>query len=55
MGITRIEKATPTPTATPTATQCKHKHWRIYQSLGYRECDQCKIQKPIFNVIRHQR
>ena len=30
-------------------------HWRVYNSLGYRECDRCKEQRPIFNDIRHQR
>jgi hypothetical protein len=41
--------------ALPDATNCKHEHWRVYQSLGYRECDKCKQQKPIFNVVKHQR
>jgi hypothetical protein len=41
--------------ALPDATNCKHDHWRVYQSLGYRECDRCKARRAIFNDIRHQR
>ena len=37
------------------AMQCNHEHWRIYNSLGYRECDKCKERRPIFNVVKHQR
>lgn len=39
----------------PVQTKCNHAHWRVYQSLGYRECDQCGEKRPIFNVIKHQR
>jgi hypothetical protein len=50
----KVQKVEPIR-ALPDATNCKHDHWRIYQSLGYRECDKCKQQKPIFNVVKHQR
>ena len=49
--ITPVQPVTPAPTA----VDCKHEHWRVYNSLGYRECDRCKEQRPIFNDIRHQR
>jgi hypothetical protein len=50
----KVQKVEPIR-ALPDATNCKHDHWRVYQSLGYRECDKCKQQKPIFNVVKHQR
>ena len=50
----KVQKVEPIR-ALPDATNCKHDHWRIYQSLGYRECDKCKEQRPIFNVVKHQR
>ena len=50
----RVEPVSPVE-KTPNATHCKHDHWRVYQSHGYRECDQCKERRPIFNVIKHQR
>lgn len=49
--VKKVEAVTPVTSA----VHCKHDHWRIYQSLGYRECDKCKQQKPIFNVVKHQR
>ncbi len=49
--ITPVQPAAPAPTT----VDCKHDHWRIYNSLGYRECDRCKERRPIFNDIRHQR
>jgi hypothetical protein len=49
--IKPVSPATPAPTW----MLCNHAHWRVYQSLGYRECDKCKVQKPIFNDIKHQR
>jgi hypothetical protein len=49
--VRRVEPVAPTPNA----THCKHSHWRIYNSLGYRECDECRERRPIFNDIRHQR
>ncbi len=45
----------PVEAVTPMQIECKHDHWRVYQSRGYRECDKCKLQRPIFNVIKHQR
>lgn len=42
-------------TRVPSTVNCKHDHWRVYQSLGYRECDRCKEKRPIFNVVKHQR
>ena len=39
----------------PDATNCKHDYWRVYQSLGYRECDRCGAIRAIFNDIKHQR
>lgn len=45
----------PVEAVTPMKMECKHDHWRVYNSLGYRVCDKCKIQRPIFNMIKHQR
>ena len=50
----RVEPVSPVE-KTPSATNCKHDHWRVYQSRGYRECDHCGEKRPIFNVIKHQR
>jgi hypothetical protein len=50
----KVQKVEPIR-ALPDATNCKHDHWRVYQSRGYRECDKCKEQRPIFNVVKHQR
>ena len=50
----RVEPVSPVEKA-PNATNCKHDHWRVYQSHGYRECDKCKERRPIFNVVKHQR
>ena len=49
--IRNVKEVTPVPST----VNCKHDHWRIYQSLGYRECDRCKEKRPIFNVVKHQR
>ena len=49
--VKRVEAVSPVPSA----VNCKHDHWRVYQSFGYRECDKCKEKRPIFNVVKHQR
>ena len=49
--IRNVKEVTPVPST----VNCKHDHWRVYQSLGYRECDRCKEKRPIFNVVKHQR
>ena len=49
--VKKVEAVIPSPNV----ANCKHDHWRVYQSRGYRECDKCKEQRPIFNVIKHQR
>ena len=49
--IRNVKEVTPVPSA----GNCKHDHWRVYQSLGYRECDRCYEKRPIFNVVKHQR
>ena len=49
--IRNVKEVTPVPNT----VNCKHDHWRVYQSLGYRECDRCKEKRPIFNVVKHQR
>jgi len=49
--VQKVEAVTPVTSA----VHCKHDHWRVYQSLGYRECDRCKARRAIFNDIRHQR
>jgi len=49
--VKKVEAVSPSPSV----ANCNHDHWRVYQSRGYRECDKCKEQRPIFNVIKHQR
>ena len=57
----KVEPVTPvTPRLTGAgddskSVRCNHEHWRIYNSLGYRECDKCGEKRPIFNVVKHQR
>jgi hypothetical protein len=51
--VKKVEAVTPVAKVEP----CEHSHWQVYQSLGYRICDnpKCKEKRPIFNVIKHQR
>jgi hypothetical protein len=50
----KVKKVEPV-NSVPSSTNCPHDHWRVYNSLGYRECDRCKEQRPIFNIVKHQR
>ena len=55
MDLPLVKPVSKTPYVKPDKKDCLHPWWQHYASRQIRICGECGEERPIFNVIKHQR